>query len=46
MLHMTRAVGSSKKQGGDTLSSKNQGGQKLKIDLANHDFQDEMDEIH
>ena len=28
------------------MSSEKQGGRNLEIDLANHDFEDEMDEIH
>ena len=43
---MCRAVGSSKKQGGDTMSSEKQGGRNLEIDLANYDFEDKMYEIH
>ena len=35
-----------KNQGGNTLSFKKRGGQNLEIDLPNHEFEDEMDEIH
>ena len=41
-----RAIGSSKKQGGYIMSLEKQGGRNLEIDLANHDFEDRMDEIH
>ena len=42
----SRVVGSSEKQGGDTLSSEKQGGRNLDIDLENRIFEGKIDEIH
>ena len=41
-----RAVGSSEKQGGDTLSSEKQGGRNLEIDLENRIFEGKIAKIH
>ena len=44
--YKSRAVGSSKNKGDDTLWSEKQGVWNLEIDLANHDSGDKRDEIH
>ena len=35
-----------KNKGGDIASSEKQGGRNLEIDLANHNFEDKMVEVH